>query len=309
MLAGPTASGKTTLAISLARALEGEIISADSRQIYKGLDIGTAKPAPCEQALVKHYLIDIIEPAERYNAGSFSRDASSLIEKLARDGKTAIVCGGTGFYLEALTSPFFEEPEVPEDKKNEVRGRLEEMVSSKGPAALHSDLARIDPERAERLHPNDSQRVSRALELFYLTGRTMTELLSASEKQSPYRPFTVLLEPQSARLRESIAGRSRRMLEGGWIGEVENLLASGIPVSAPGFQSLGYMEVISLVRGEINRTQALDAVIAKTWQYARRQRTWFRRSPAQVRNAPDDISAAKIISLWREHAQSFKGTR
>lgn len=305
VVAGPTASGKTELAIELAQALGGEIISADSRQVYVGLDVGTAKPSREQRARVKHHLIDIVSPRERYNAGRFARDASAVIGALEQEGKAVVLCGGTGLYLEALVNPFFEVPKLPEEEKIRVRRQLSEKASAQGRAALHRELAGIDSQSAARLHPNDFQRISRALELYYLSGRTMTELLSVPGKQRPYAPFTVILNPEREELKESISQRTERMLEGGWVEEVESLLASGTDPGAPGMQSLGYREVIALIRGEISRGGAVDAINRKTWQYARRQRIWFDRKPAQIRAGPKALSAERIVSLWHAHCSSY----
>jgi len=302
IIAGPTASGKSRLAMELARKLDGEIVSADSRQIYKRLDAGTAKPSPEERARVKHHLIDIIDPVEKYNAGKFARDAALVIEKLVGENKTPIVCGGTGFYIQALIRPLFSEPEFPEPKKEGVRLRLKETYEKKGAEALHGELAGIDPESAQRLHPNDFQRVSRALELYYLSGRTMSQLRAGpGQAESPYAPCTVILDPQAERLKEAIRRRSEKMLASGWPEEVRDLLDSGLGPQAPGLQSLGYREVIELVEGKRSRKETLERIITKTWQYARRQRTWFKARRAEMNLDPQNIEPGGIISLWKAH--------
>jgi len=305
VVAGPTAAGKTELAISLACALRGEIISADSRQIYKGLDIGTGKPSPVQLELVKHHLIDIVDPAEKYSAGKFAKDASAVARKLSGQGKTILICGGTGFYIEALIRPFFKEPASGEEEKIKLRLRMKQKAEAEGTESLYQELSAIDPQSARRLHPNDFQRVSRALELYYLTGQTMTELLSCPHGESPYAPFSVILEPERESLKRAIACRCQSMLERGWAEEVEALLKAGISPDAPGMQSLGYREVIAMVRGKISRDQALALVIQKTWQYARRQYIWFNRRPAHIRGNPGTLPAERIVSLWRTHSARF----
>jgi tRNA dimethylallyltransferase len=301
IIAGPTASGKSKLAVELARKLDGEIISADSRQIYRGLDAGTAKPSKEERARVRHHLIDIIDPVEKYNAGRFARDAAGVIEKLVNERKTPIVCGGTGFYIQALVRPFFSEPESLDRRKKEVRLRLKEMYEKKGAEALHGELAGLDPESAARLHPNDFQRVSRALELYHLSGRTMTQLLSEPQTESPYVPFTILLDPQADQLKEAIHLRSKKFFNSGWPEEVRALLASGVSPDAPGLQGLGYKEVIDLVKGKIGRKETLERIIRKTWQYARRQRSWFKVRRAEMNVDPKNLAPEEIISLWSAH--------
>jgi len=301
IIAGPTASGKSRLAVELARKLDGEIISADSRQVYRGLDAGTAKPSAGELTLVNHHLIDIIDPVERYNAGRFARDAASVIGKLVEKRKAPIICGGTGFYIQALVRPLFSEPEFPAGSKKDVRLRLKKMCEQEGAQAVHRELAGLDPASASRLHPNDFQRVSRALELYYLSGRTMTRLLAESQAESPYVPLTVVLDPQAGQLKEAIRLRSERMLDSGWPEEVRALLASGVSPDAPGLQSLGYREVISLVKGESSRQETLESIIRKTGQYARRQRIWFKARPAELVADPENIAPREIVSLWNAH--------
>lgn len=301
IVAGPTASGKSKLALELARRLPGEIVSADSRQVYARLDIGTAKPGKAELERVRHHLIGIIEPEESYNAGRFSRDAAAAIEKLTLGGKTPLVCGGTGLYLEALVKPLFEEPAVPEEAKTRVRMQLSRRFESEGGEALHRELATVDPDTAARLHPNDFQRVGRALELYYLTGRPLSSHFAQAQTSMAYRAFTVLLDPADGTLKENIRLRARRMVDEGWAGEVEALLESGVDPRAPGLQSLGYREIISLVRGEISLEAAFEAIVSRTWQYARRQRTWFRNRPAELRLDPVDADPDRIVSLWRAY--------
>jgi tRNA dimethylallyltransferase len=302
VLAGPTASGKTALAVKLAKSMNAEVISADSRQIYRGLDVGTAKPSVEQRAEIEHHLIDILDPGDSYNAGSFARDAGSVIKKLTGEGKTALICGGTGFYIEALLSPMFEEPRVDKGRRDEIRRELTQQMSENGPGALHAKLAGIDPRSAERLHPNDFQRVSRALELYYLTGQTMTELLAASKPQTVYQPFQVLLDPPLEALERNIIERSEQMLSGGWIEEVERLLAGGLAEDAPGLQSLGYAEIVAHIRGKRTLEETLEAVILKTRQYAKRQRTWFKRRACRLRLNRFPVNIDMILKEWENRS-------
>lgn len=309
VLAGPTASGKTALAVELAELLGGEIISADSRQVYRGLDIGTAKPSPDELARARHHLIDRVEPTEKYSAGRFSREAAALVEDMYRQGRIPIVCGGTGFYISTLFKPMFEEPEnLDEERKSSLRIELKRRAELDGCAALHDELARVDPESAARIHPNNFQRVSRALELYLLTGRTMTGLLSGQSAESNiFHPVYVLLEPRSEILRERIALRVRRMLESGWLEEVRGLLSRGVPDNAPGFQSLGYAEMLALARGKSSLECVREAITGHTWQYARRQRTWFRRLNDALRLEGGEGMAVTVAELWRKHVSAGEG--
>jgi tRNA dimethylallyltransferase len=308
VLAGPTASGKTGLAVELAETVGTEVISADSRQIYQGLDVGTAKPSAQVRARVAHHLIDFLDPRDSYSAGGFARDAAAIISKLIDCGKTPLICGGTGFYIEALLNPMFEEPAIQPAHREEIRRELKLKAAELGNAALHTELAEVDPGSAERLHPNDFQRVSRALELYRLTGRTMTELHEAPGAMSDYRPFQVLLDPPHEQLEDNIARRSQQMLAGGWIGEVERLLSGGLPEDAPGLQSLGYAEVVAHLQGKITRDELLEAVQRKTRQYAKRQRTWFNSRPIGLRIEEFPVKIDKILARWDDHLeQSSRG--
>lgn len=309
VLAGPTASGKTALAVELAELLGGEIVSADSRQVYRGLDIGTAKPTPDELARARHHLIDRVEPAEKYSAGRFSREAAALVKQLYGQGRVPIVCGGTGFYISALFKPMFEEPEsLDEERKASLRVELRKRAELEGCAALHAELLRVDPESAARIHPNNFQRVCRALELYLLTGRTMTAILAGQPAESSiFSPVYVLLEPRSEILRERIALRVQRMLEGGWLEEVQGLLRHGVPDEAPGFQSLGYTEMLALARGKSSLECVREAIIGHTWQYARRQRTWFRRLHDALRLEDGKGMSGSVAELWRKHVAAGGG--
>ncbi|MEA2063960.1 MAG: tRNA (adenosine(37)-N6)-dimethylallyltransferase MiaA [Gemmatimonadota bacterium] len=307
VVAGPTAAGKTGLAIELAAALEGQIISADSRQVYRRLDVGTAKPTPEERRRVRHHLVGFLDPRLSYDAGSFAADAAAVIGKLAASRKTPIICGGTGFYIEALLSPMFEQPPVDSRRREEVRLELKEALERQGAEALHRKLAGLDPASAGRLHPNDAQRISRALELYYLTGRTMTELHAAAPgKPVPYRPFRVLLDPGREVIEENIARRTERMLlGGGWLDEVEALLAGGLPADAPGMQSLGYSEVAEHLAGRMGLDETLETIKRKTRQYAKRQRTWFARIPAGLHLTGIPGTIQEVLSKWRSHLEGL----
>ena len=283
IVAGPTASGKTGLAIELARLLDGEIVGADSRQIYRGLDIGTAKPTSEERAQARHHLLDVVSPEESYSAGRFVREAEEALDEIIGRGKTPIVCGGTGFYLDSLVRPMFDEPVVATSLKEKVREEIAGMAEAEGREAVHRLLAEVDPASAERLHPNDLQRVSRALEVYRLTGRTLSDLHAEQESRSRWAPFTVVLEPERNAHQMAIRERAQVMMDGGWIEEVERLLAAGVDEDAPGLQSLGYDEVIALVHGHIGREEALENIVRKTRRYARRQKTWFKRADADFR--------------------------
>jgi tRNA dimethylallyltransferase len=300
IVAGPTASGKTALAVELAVRLGGEIISADSRQIYRRLDVGTAKPDAEERCRASHHLLDIVDVGERYSAGRFARDARQVLERIESSGKVPIICGGTGFYIDALVRPMFTEPDVDPVERNRIRAELAGEAARYGRQVLHQRLQEIDPHSAARLHPNDFQRVSRALELFILTGSTMSELHAEAQKTAEFTPFMVLLEPEAQWHESRIAGRAGWMLDNGWVEEVRGLLAEGVSGKSPGMESLGYAEVLQLVGGEIDLEQAGEIIALKTRQYARRQRTWFKARGAALSIDPRELDLKQVLSAWSD---------
>ena len=302
IVAGPTASGKTGLAIELASELDGEIVSADSRQIYRGLDIGTAKPTAREQAMARHHLVDVADIGESYSAGRFVREAEQALEDITGRGKTPIICGGTGFYIDSLVRPMFDEPVVARAAKEKVRAELAEIAEKDGREEVHRLLAEVDPVSAARLHPNDLQRVSRALEIYNLTGRTLSDHHAGQEANSRWAPFSVVLEPNRDEHQLAIRQRTERMFEQGWLEEVQRLLEAGVDEDAPGLQSLGYDEVIALARGRIDRGEALENIVRKTRRYARRQKTWFKRTDAEHRGDARELDLREIAGGWRDHA-------
>jgi tRNA dimethylallyltransferase len=288
------------LAVELAVRLGGEIISADSRQIYRRLDVGTAKPDAEERRRACHHLLDIVDVGERYSAGRFARDARSALEKIESSGKVPIICGGTGFYIEALVRPMFTEPDAGPGERERIRAELAEQAASQGRQALYERLRQVDPRRAASLHPNDLQRVGRALELFMLTGSTMSELHDQVQKKAEFAPFMILLEPESQWHESRIAGRAGWMLENGWVEEVRGLLEEGVSSKAPGMESLGYAEVIQLATGEIDLEQAGETIALKTRQYARRQRTWFKARDTSLSIDPREFEFKNVLGAWND---------
>ncbi len=286
--------------MELAERLGGEIISADSRQIYCRLDVGTAKPDAEEQRRVRHHLLDIVEVGERYSAGQFAREARQALEKIESSGKVPIICGGTGFYIEALVRPMFTEPEVDPGERERIRNKLAEDAVMHGRQVLHERLREVDPASAARLHPNDLQRVGRALELYILSGRTMSELHAEAQKNAEFAPFMVLLEPETQWHESRIAERTRWMLANGWVEEVRELLEEGVSGNAPGMESLGYAEVLQLVGGGIDKEQAAEDIALKTRQYARRQRTWFKARDAALSIDPLKLDLKQVLSAWSD---------
>jgi len=273
-IVGPTAAGKSALALALAEAIAGEIVNADALQVYRGFDIGTAKPSPEERAKVPHHLIDILDPGERYSAGEFARRARSALKEIAARGRAAILVGGSGLYLRALWSGIAPLP--PADVA--VRSRLLARLSSEGLSALYAELARLDPQTAERLGKGDTQRILRALEVAIATGASLTTWIA----RQPFGTETISMRkigltlPRGV-LYDAIAVRVRSMLGAGWVDEVRELLARGVERTSPAFQAIGYRQWVEFLDGASSYEESLQTVVTLTKRFAKRQETWFRR--------------------------------
>ncbi|HJV53468.1 MAG TPA: tRNA (adenosine(37)-N6)-dimethylallyltransferase MiaA [Noviherbaspirillum sp.] len=280
-LMGPTASGKTAAALEIARHLPAEIISVDSALIYRGMDIGTAKPSAEERAAAPHHLIDIIDPADAYSAMQFRQDALRLVEDISGRGRLPLLVGGTMLYFKALRDGLDALPEADP----QLRARLDEEALRVGMPAMHARLARIDPETAARLKPNDSQRIQRALEIFELTGQPMSQLLARAPKSElPFALLPVSLEPSDRSvLHARIAARFDAMLtaaDGGLLAEVERLRARGdLHLGLPSMRCVGYRQAWEYLDGACDRTALREKGIAATRQLAKRQLTWLRAMP------------------------------
>jgi len=274
---GPTGVGKTGVAIHVAARLGGEIISADSRQIYRGMDIGTAKPTAAERDAARHHLIDIVEPDERYDAARFALDAESVARGLFNDEVVPIVVGGTGFYIESLFEGLFEGV----GRNDEVRSRLEARAAEEGTASLHEELTVIDPDSAQKLHPNDTARVVRALEVYQATGETLTSWQRRERREPSYSPDYFGLTMARADLYARVEARVDRMLEDGLLGEIEALVASGrLAPGMPGASAVGYRELLPVVTGESDELEAaVELMKRNTRRYVKRQLTWFSSTP------------------------------
>jgi tRNA dimethylallyltransferase len=276
VLVGPTAVGKTELSFRLAERFGCEIISMDSMQVYRGMDIGTAKPSLEEQAQVPHHLIDIADPDEQYDAARFVRDALAAFEDIAARGKTALLTGGTGLYLKALLEGLFDA--LPADKA--VREQLQARLAAEGRAALYAELCRVDPVAGARIHPNDTQRLLRGLEIFHASGRTWTALIE-EQKQAGQggavfsRAYLAGLCCPKEELHERIARRTLAMLDGGLIEEVERLRQMGYGPELPSMQAIGYRHANRFLDGEWSRAELAEQLILDTRHYAKRQMTWF----------------------------------
>ncbi|MDW7982611.1 MAG: tRNA (adenosine(37)-N6)-dimethylallyltransferase MiaA [Thermomicrobium sp.] len=269
---GPTTVGKTATAIRLALEFDGEVVSADSRYLYRGMDIGTDKPSLDERRGVPHHLIDVADPRDDYSLALFQRDARAAIEAIHARGKLPIVAGGTPLYLRALLEGWRIPPAPPNP---ELRALLELRVRTEGPHVLHQELARIDPRAAARIPPQNVRRVIRALEIFHATGRPMTEL--EGRDPPPWRVLWVGLTMPRDRLYRRIDERVDRQIARGLVDEVRRLLAAGVPADAPAMTALGYRQIVQYLQGTLTLAEAVDRIKFDTHRYARHQWTWFRR--------------------------------
>ena len=273
VIAGPTACGKTDLSIMLAKKINGEIISADSMQIYKYMDIGTAKPTKEETCGIPHFLIDEIFPNEEYNAMIFQKKAKEYMEDIYSRGKIPILVGGTGFYINALVydNDFTETPD------NSVRDDIYNIAGTQGAEKLYEILKEIDPEYAEQIHYNNVKRVARAIEYFRLTGEKMSEHnKSAKEKESPYNLAFFVLNMDREKLYERINLRVDIMAKNRLVPEVKSLLEMGYSPDLVSMQGLGYKEFVPYFNGDITLDKAIDDVKIRTRHFAKRQLTWFK---------------------------------
>ncbi len=275
-LMGPTASGKTALAVALARRYPFEIISVDSAQVYRGLDIGTAKPSPELRREVPHHLVDIVEPTEAYSAARFRQDALAAMREITRAGKIPLLAGGTMLYFRALLQGLSELPAA----SPEIRQRLDAQAREAGWPALHRRLSEVDPAAAGRIHPHDSQRIQRALEVWELTGQPMTELYaSAADLPLEYRVIRLAVAPaERAELHRRIGERFHAMMADGFEHEVAALMSRpGMATSLPAMRAVGYRQLAEYLAGQRGREEAIERGIIATRQLAKRQLTWLRR--------------------------------
>jgi tRNA dimethylallyltransferase len=272
VILGPTASGKSSLALDVAREYGAEIISVDSMLVYKGMDIGTAKPSSAELATVPHHLVDIVEPDGEFSAADYRKAAITAIADITAKGKKVVLVGGTGLYLRALLDGIFKGP----GRNDELRRKLNEKIEDGGLVALHAELARVDPDAAQRIHPNDATRIVRALEVFELTGKTITSLQREDVLSvSPYHTLKVGLTKERAELYAGIEQRVDEMMDEGLLAEVKGLLARGYGSELKPMQALGYKEMVSHIEGGVSLEEAVDALKKHTRRFAKRQLTWF----------------------------------
>jgi tRNA dimethylallyltransferase len=279
-VAGPTASGKSDLALFLARRLGGEVVNFDSMQVYRGLDVGTAKVGPEVRAEVPHHLLDVVTVAEFFSAGQFQHLARQALDAVRRRRRWPILAGGTGFYLHTLLYGIFDGP----DRDEAMRDRLRRIRDRRGPEVLHRILGRRDPAAARRIAPRDFQRVSRALEVVWATGRPFTGHFGTSERPlAGFAPRIYCLDLPRPELHERIRRRVAAMLDVGLVEEVRALLHEGVDPSAKGLEAIGYRQVMDHLAGRLTWLQLAQRIEIETRQYAKRQQTWFRKERDLVR--------------------------
>ena len=302
-IVGATATGKTAVAIDVAQAIRGEIISLDSRQVYQGMDIGTAKATRAQRVVVPHHGLDLLPPSERYNAGRFARAARRWISEIEARGRVPILAGGTGFFLRALTHPMFAEPELDPQKKEQLKRYLNRMSRVE---LLHW-LRHLDAAGALQLGASAGrQRSARMIEIALLTGRPLSWWQRQAGGAAPTRVVTIVLELDRATLYERINTRVHQMVEAGLVEEVTTLLERGFDEHSPGLKTTGYIEMIPFVRGECTLAAAVDAIQRASRRYARRQITWFRHQLAEPilrvdAAKPREQIVQTIIKEWRKH--------
>ena len=274
-IVGPTAIGKTTIAIDVAKKVNGEIIGLDSRQIYKGMAVGTALPTVEELAAAPHHLIGVKDPDSVISAGKYAKLVLNLVKDISERGKEPIICGGAGLYYRAITKGIFSESETDLD----VREKLIQEYEETGPEGLLNRLQELDPEYAVKVHPNNKKRLIRALEIYTVTGKPPSEHFNRQEKFGTpiLNLFTVLLTIDRKELDRRIAKRTAKMLNSGWIKETKILRKGNDPIAMHPMDSIGYRQIAAFLDGTLNKEELEERIILRTRQYARRQLQWFRQ--------------------------------
>ncbi len=274
VIVGPTAVGKTELSISLAKKIQGEIISADSMQIYRGMDIGTAKPPKRVREEISHHMIDITNPDEEFSVAKFKDLAKAKLLEIKKRANIPIVVGGTGLYLNALIYDYSLE-DIPRDLN--TREKLREKVEEKGSQKLHEELSQLDPESAQKIHPNDVKRIIRALEVIYITGEAFSKYQQQTQKQNLSNTIMIGLTKNRDELYNKIEQRVDHMIEKGLVDEVKSLFEQGYDNSITSVQALGYKEIASYLQGEISIEESIRLIKKRTKRFAKRQLSWFKR--------------------------------
>ena len=279
VIGGPTASGKSKLAVELAKRINGEIISADSMQIYKEMDIGTAKVKEEEMQGIKHYMLSFVSPEERYSVSSFKKDAEKQIEIILKKNKTPIIVGGTGLYIDSLIYGIeFQDEKID----TEYREYLNKIADTEGLKNLYMQATKIDPQAMEKISKNDKKRIIRVLEIYHKTGKTKTELEIESRKNEPkynYKVYAITMDRE--KLYERIEQRVDKMLEDGLVQEVKYLIEK-YPKMPTAMQGLGYKEVVEFLNGQVTEKEMIEKIKKETRHYAKRQLTWFRKNKQTI---------------------------
>jgi tRNA dimethylallyltransferase len=297
VVVGPTASGKSALAVALARALQAEIIACDSTQLYRGVNIGTAKPTAEDRQAVVHHLIDVLDASEAATAGGYRDFALAVLEELRKQGRLPILLVGTGLYMRALLEGLADLPL----RSEELRERLRASSRKRGGMYLHRVLQRMDAEAAARIAPTDEQKLIRAIEVCILTRKPISEVHRTGRKPlEGWRTVKIGLMPSREMLYERIDARTKAMIENGWLAEVRGLLDAGIAENAKIFDFIGYREMLAVMRGELTTEKARAAIQVATRHYAKRQMTWFRRdnSIRWFAGPGDDVGVQREIFEW-----------
>ncbi len=295
VICGPTASGKTRLAVDCALKFNTEIISADSQLIYKGLTIGTAKPSEEEMRGVKHHMIDVVEPTESFSVSDYSKMALPVLESLHLQGKMPIICGGTGFYINSLLFDFGYGNAAADES---IREKYAELLKKNGKDMLFKRLKEVDPETAEKLHPNDTKRVIRALEIYEVSGNKKSA--QTDELTPKYEFLAVAINYPREELYNRIDNRVDEMFNAGLVEEVQRLLKYGVDINCQSMQAIGYKEVVSgLNNGDLRSTMS-DIIKKNTRHYAKRQITFFKKMPNLMWLDPKDATAEKVAEILNE---------
>lgn len=294
VICGPTAVGKTELTLRLAESFDAEIISADSRQVYRLMDIGTAKPTPAEQQQVRHHLIDVIWPSEEFHVARFISLAEAAMQTIRFRNKLPFLVGGTGLYIKALTEGLLDAPGADP----ELRKHLHEKAAHEGSEVLHAELAGVDPESAARLHANDLVRIVRALEVFRQSGIPLSRLQDEHGfRTADYRTLKIGLTCERETLYRRIDRRSEAMFRQGLLEEAESILQAGYDPDLKIFRTIGYRQAFALLRGEMTREEAVDDLKRSTRRYAKQQITWFRKDKSIIwlESSSDFVTIQKLI--------------
>jgi len=290
VICGPTALGKTSTGIHLAKSFDGEIISADSMQIYRYMDIGTAKPTSDEQACVKHHMIDVINPDEHFDARNYAILSRKKVMELHKQKKIPFVVGGTGLYIKALIHSLFQ----TKASDSGIRDRLKDEVKAHGSAYLYKKLCHQDPDTAKKIHPNDTYRIIRALEVYELTGKTLTELHHAHGfKDSPFVVLKIGLHIPRELLYDRINKRAEIMINSGFVDEVKRLLTMGYSPELKSMKSIGYRHMVNFIEGYCTWDETVRTLKRDTRRYAKRQMTWFNADPEIIWKEPESVEDIK----------------